>query len=923
MLAAHSTALAPMRLLPRHAALVLVLALPLLALAAPAAPLAPVREAEGVSEYRLPNGLQVLLIPDATKPTVTVNVTYRVGSRHEGNGETGMAHLLEHLVFKTTRQYANVGAELSKRGMQFNGSTTADRTNYFETFPANEANLRWALAMEADRMTGSKVLKSDLDTEMSVVRNEMEAGENNAFGILVQRTQAAAYQWHAYGRSTIGARSDVEHVDIPRLQAFYKRHYQPDNATLIVAGAFDPARTLAEITRVFGALPKPTRTLSPTYTVEPVQEGERLVSLRRPSGMQGVFASYHIPPLASPDFAAFEVAVTALADTPTGRLHKRAVEPGLAAQAFGWSGRNAEPGLLNFGLVLKSDNDVDRAQALLVDAVESLAKEPITAEELQRAQAQTAKSFDELMSNPQQLCVTLSEAIAAGDWRLLFQLRNRIEAATVDGVNTTLRQWLLPSNRTLGRLYATDKPERTPLALPVAAADALKDYVPKAAVAAGEVFDTSPANIDRRTERFQLKNGLKVALVPKRSRGETVELAMKLHYGTLETLRGRRTEADNVGEALMLGTKQHSRAQISDSLDRLKTRLTTNSDAYGNATLSLSSHRAQLAEALGLLAELAQQPTFPAAEIEQFVRQKVAGAEEALQQPQAVAPHALRQALAAAYPADDPRHVGSIADDIAALKTLTPEKLQAFHREFLGAGHGELALVGDFDAAEIKPLLERLFGDWTAPQAYTRIPMPLPPAQGLKLDAKLKDKANAMVIGSLLMPMNDDNADHAALRIAAHVLGASGFDSRLMTRLRQKEGASYGAGAWLSVSSFDTNATLGSYAIFAPEARARVEAALNEELARFVRDGITQAELDTAKRAMKAQSDTWRSEDPAVAGAIADHLERGRQFKWNAELDARGEALTLAEVNAAIKRWIDPAKANWSWAGDFDKAPAK
>ncbi|MFG6486417.1 M16 family metallopeptidase [Roseateles sp. BYS78W] len=909
-----------MRLLPRHAALALLL--PLLAAAAPMAPPTPVREAEGISEYRLPNGLQVLLIPDATKPTVTVNVTYRVGSRHEGNGETGMAHLLEHLVFKTTRQHASIGTELSKRGWEFNGSTTADRTNYFETFTATPANLSWALAMEADRMTGAKVLKSDLDTEMSVVRNEMEAGENNALGILVQRTQAAAYQWHAYGRSTIGARSDVEHVDIPRLQAFYKRHYQPDNATLIVAGAFEPKGTLAEIARVFGALPKPTRTLSPTYTVEPVQEGERLVSLRRPSGMQGVFASYHIPPLASPDFAAFEVAVTALSDTPAGRLHKRAVEPGLAAQAFGWAGRNAEPGLLNFGLVLKSDNDVERAQALLVDAVESLAKEPITAEELQRAQVQTAKSFDELMSNPQQLCVTLSEAIAAGDWRLLFQLRNRIETLSLDQVNATLRQWLIPSNRTLGRLYATDKPERTPLALPVAAADALKDYVPKAAVAAGEVFDTSPANIDRRTERFQLKNGLKVALLPKRSRGETVELAMKLHYGSAESLRGRRTEAALIGDALGLGTKAHSRAQIADAFDKLKTSVRTQSGPVSGTHVTLSSHRAQLPEALALLAEVLREPTFPAAEVEQLTRQQIAGIEEAAQQPQAVASHDLQRAITAQYPKDDPRFVASFDDGIAALKAMTPEKLQTFHREFLGAGHGELVLVGDFDAAEVKPLLERLFGDWTAPQAYARIPLPLPPVQGLKLDAKLKDKANATVLGSLLLPMNDDNADYAALRIAAHVLGASGFDSRLMTRLRQKEGASYGAGAWLSVSSFDTSATLGAYAIFAPEARARVEAALNEELARFVRDGITQAELDTAKRAMKAQSDTWRSEDGSVASAIAGHLERGRQFKWNAELDARGEALTLAEVNAAIKRWIDPTKANWSWAGDFDKAPA-
>ncbi|MFG6458170.1 M16 family metallopeptidase [Roseateles sp. BYS96W] len=908
-----------MRLLPRHAAL--LLALPLLAAAAPSN--TPVREAEGVAEYRLANGLQVLLIPDATKPTVTVNVTYRVGSRHEGNGETGMAHLLEHLVFKTTRKYANVGAELSKRGMQFNGSTNADRTNYFETFPADPAHLSWALGMEADRMTGAKVLRSDLDTEMTVVRNEMEAGENDAVQILMQRTQAAAYQWHAYGRSTIGARSDVEHVDIPRLQAFYQRHYQPDNATLVVAGAFDPARTLTEITRVFGAIPKPKRVLPPTYTVEPVQEGERQVALRRVSAMQAVFASYHIPAMASPDYAAFEVAVTALADTPSGRLHKRLVEPGLAAQTFGWANRSAEPGLLNLGLILKSDNDVDRARQLLADTADNLVKEPITAEELQRAQAQWAKSFDELMANPQNLCVALSEAIAAGDWRLLFQLRNRVEAATVDSVNATLRQWLLPSNRTVGSLYGTAAPERTPLALPIAAAEALKDYVPKAAVAAGEVFDTSPANIDRRTQRFQLANGLKVAVLPKRSRGETVELALNLHYGTVDSLRGRRAEAALIGDALGLGTKQHSRAQLADAFDKLKTSVRAQSGPVSGTRIVLSSRRPQLPEALALLAEMLREPTFPAAEVEQLTRQQIAGLEEAAQQPQAVASHGLQRAIAAQYPADDPRHVASFAESAAALKAMTADKLQAFHRDFLGASHGELVLVGDFDATEIKPLLERLFGSWTAPQAYTRIPMPLPPVQGLKLEAKLKDKVNAMVISGLLLPMRDDDVDHAALRIAAHVLGASGFDSRLMTRLRQKEGASYGAGAWMSVSSREPSATLGTYAIFAPEARGRVEAALNDELTRFVRDGITQAELDTAKRAMKAQSDTWRSEDAAVAGAIAGHLERGRQFKWDAELDARGEALTLAQVNAAIKRWIDPTKANWSWAGDFDKAPAK
>ena len=175
-----------------------------------------VREVEGVHEYRLPNGLQVLLIPDASKPTVTVNVTYRVGSRYEGYGETGMAHLLEHLMFRSTKTMANVSTELSKRGMQFNGSTTADRTNYFETFPADPAQLAWALRTEAERMTHANVIKKDLDSEMTVVRNEMESGENNPFRILMEKTNAAAFQWHAYGKDTIGARSGSHTADPSR-----------------------------------------------------------------------------------------------------------------------------------------------------------------------------------------------------------------------------------------------------------------------------------------------------------------------------------------------------------------------------------------------------------------------------------------------------------------------------------------------------------------------------------------------------------------------------------------------------------------------------------------------------------------------------------------------------------------------------------
>src|SRR5689334_18163808 len=248
---------------------------------------------EGITEYAMDNGLRVLLFPDNSKQQVTVNVTYLVGSRHEGYGETGMAHLLEHMLFKGTTRHQKIWTELDAHGARFNGSTWYDRTNYFETLNATDENLKWALDMEADRMVNSRVSKEDLSSEFSVVRNEFEMGENNPGEVLEERLWSTAYLWHNYGKSTIGSRSDIERVPIENLQAFYKRFYQPDNAILIVAGKLDPAKTLGLISSTFGKIPRPTRKLSPTYTVEPVQDGERSVTLRRTGDIGIVGLVYH------------------------------------------------------------------------------------------------------------------------------------------------------------------------------------------------------------------------------------------------------------------------------------------------------------------------------------------------------------------------------------------------------------------------------------------------------------------------------------------------------------------------------------------------------------------------------------------------------------------------------------------------------
>jgi zinc protease len=322
---------------------------------------------EGITEYRLANGLRVLLFPDPSRATVTVNVTYMVGSRHEGYGETGMAHLLEHLLFKGSTKHPDIPKELSERGARPNGTTWYDRTNYFETVAATPENLAWALDLEADRMVNSFIRKSDLESEFSVVRNEFEIGENDASGVLLERILSTAFLWHNYGKSTIGARSDIENVPIERLQAFYRKYYQPDNAVLVVAGKFDEAATLAQIEQKFGAIPKPERSIArgnllfPTYTRDPVQDGERRVTLRRVGDVPVLGAAYHVPALAHEDNAAVQVLAGVLGDRPNGRLYRALVEEKLAATASAFTFDLREPGVLYASATLTAEQDVGAA----------------------------------------------------------------------------------------------------------------------------------------------------------------------------------------------------------------------------------------------------------------------------------------------------------------------------------------------------------------------------------------------------------------------------------------------------------------------------------------------------------------------------------------------------------------------------------
>src|SRR5690348_323565 len=504
-----------------------------------AAATAPVKgvSVEGITEYRLANGLRVLLFPDKSKPQTTVNVTYLVGSRNEGYGETGMAHLLEHMQFKGTPRHRSPSDEISKHGAAFDATTSFDRTNFFETFAAADSNLAWALDLEADRMTNSFVAREDLDKEMPVVMNEFQKDENSPFVVTLKRVLGTAYLFHAYSHLPIGAQSDIENVPIEKLRAFYHKHYQPDNAIVMIAGNFDEQRALSLVQEKFGAIPRPTRVLDQTYTVEPTQDGERMATVRRAGTSQLVMAYYHVPAGTHPDFPAIDVLTRVLGDPASGRLQKALVETKKASAVQANNLQQHDPGGLFMAALLVKTQSVDTAEAAMnAVATEIATSKPPTAEEVDRAKAEVLKGFELAPTNSGRFGLDLSEWMGMGDWRLFFYHRDQVKKVTVQDVQRVAAKYLKPSNRTIGRFIPTDNPDRVEIAAAPNLDSLLANYHSEATVAVGEAFDPTPANIDARAHRSALNSGLRLALLSKRNRGQAVSAVLSLRIGNERAL---------------------------------------------------------------------------------------------------------------------------------------------------------------------------------------------------------------------------------------------------------------------------------------------------------------------------------------------------------------------------------------------------
>ncbi|MEZ6127834.1 MAG: pitrilysin family protein [Planctomycetaceae bacterium] len=883
----------------------------------------PLRSIEGITEYELDNGLKVLLFPDASRPTVTVNLTIFVGSRHEGYGEAGMAHLLEHMVFKGTPDHPDVSAALKERGAKFNGTTWLDRTNYYETLPASAENLEFAIRLEADRMVNSFIKGEDLASEMTVVRNEFERGENSPSRILMQRMMSTAFEWHNYGKSTIGNRADIERVPVDNLRQFYKRFYQPDNAMVVVAGKFQPDNALKLIQQYFGALPRPERKLNSTYTEEPPQDGDRLVTLRRVGEVPMAGLTYHIPAGGHPDFAAVDVLATLMSSEPSGRLYDGLVKKRQAAAVFGFTFALHDPGIVLF--IAQAAQGIDAADLLqgMIDVVESAAADGFTEEEVERAKQELLKQRELKLADSSDTAVELSDWAAQGDWRLFFLYRDRLEAVTPDDVKKVADTYLIRSNRTAGMFEPTAAPERATIPPLPDLAEMIGDYQGRALIAEGEEFDANPLAIEQRITRSALDSGIKVAVLPKKTRGETVNLRLVLRYGNLDALKGKATAAEFLPDMLLKGTENLSRQEIKDTLDKYRADLSL-SGSPGELRVSLKTLRSNLIPVLGLISEVLRKPTFPAEELELMKEAQLSSAEQRLTDPTSIASN-LGQRKTNVYPENDPRYVATLTEEVERIKAVNIDQVRGLYTSLLSGANGELSIVGDFDPNEVLPVIDQLTADWSSDVKYEHIPkIPVNNEKGDQQRINTPDKAQATYFATMTLPIRNDNPDYAALSLGNFIFGGGGaLSSRLGDRVRQQEGLSYSVASAFQASAVDERSIFYIYAIVNPDSADKLATVIREELDRLLKDGITEQELVSRKAGFLQDQERQRTTDSVLTSLLGTHLQTGRTMQFTADFEKKLSSLTVDDVNAALRKHIDPERLYIVMAGDFEAAGKK
>ena len=850
-----------------------------------------VKESGGIKEYTMTsNGLRVLLKQDNTAPVATFMVTYEVGSRNEAIGYTGSTHLLEHLMFKGSRKFNtkkgnSVFQTLQSLGARMNATTWLDRTNYFAVLPSE--HLETLIEIEADRMRNAYIKEEDRQSEMTVVRNEFERGQNSPSGVLDENIWATAYQAHPYHHSTIGWKEDIENVSIERLREFYDTFYWPNNATAIAIGDFTEKEALSMIKKHFGKIRKSTKPIPEVYTAEPKQEGIRTITLKR-AGQQGIVGVAHKTPAAThPDAPAVMVLSSILSSGKNSRFYKNITDKGLTTSVYIWDSLFRDPGLFTVYANLSPDVDHKTVEKAVVDEYEKIKKDGVSDEEVKNAQTQLIASMKFRQDGSYAIASGLNEAIASGDWTLYTTYDEKIGTVTKEDVQRIVKEYFKEDLSTIGYfipLGAGGQNKKLATSAKDLEKMKLKHYSEEEELLSSKVVDSEPVE------------GIRL-LTLKRGSG-VVTLTGSMLGGDIYASGNART-ADMVAAMLDQGTTNMTKFEISAKLESAGARL-----GFFNGQARVGFSGKFLSEdtkmVFDLLADQLKNPLFAEEDLNKVKKRQVANYKRSKESTRGNATNNMLKAFYGTGHQNSPTDPDKAIEEI---KKITPKNLKDFHLKNYGAGTMVIVAVGDVDHNSLESLIKEGFGGWKKSPLKEKKETGTANKASDKVYVTMQDKTSTDFLVGTALGIDRYHPDYLPLYVATHTLGGN-FSARLMQTVRVKEGLTYGINS--SMRGFG-NGNDGYWMVggtFSPKLLSKGESSTLREIKKWAEEGITQKELDITKSTLTGGFQVGFDSTGGLAGGILDAIIVHGDLTYLDNYPERIKAITLDEANTAISKYI-------------------
>lgn len=865
--------------------------------------------AGGISSYRLSNGFKIILIPFPNASNTRIELLVKAGSKVEGYGETGMAHLLEHMLFKGAGRRKSIKADLTRLGATYNGSTTTDRTNYYEVVDADDRKIEELIKLEADRFIRPTFTSSDLASEMTVVRNELENSEHQPFRLVLDTLNRNLFVWHGYGRTTIGARSDIEGATYASLRNFHSKHYRADNAVLIISGKFDSEKVLQLAAAQFKDAKNPQKNLTLDVTRENSQAKTSRTELFLNLGTTVAASGWKLPGLTERGVYAFDLASKAMCDSQWGSLRKDlVVNRKLAVSVSCYT--SIDPDYSKFIAYARAgqEGDAEKISLELGTHIEDFAQKGITQQQLDRARLSAATSFDKTVADYQELAQNISEAEVGGDWRLFLWQHDVYKSISLPEANDALSKWLIPTNRSDVLLHHSESAKPINVSMDVRVESLLDGKNWASVIPYADPMPKTYVELANTEQKIDLgRRDVEAALIKRKTSGDLVYFSFQNDYGSSQSLKNRRLACTAASALIKFGGNGLDRDALNARMESLNARWMMDLER-----IYIEVPRKNLNDAFDTLFSVWTSPLLPMAEFDSYKASLVANYESALKDPTRLLDYEVALRFDN-FPEGSWNKPLKIEERLKALKGLEYEEVKRCSDDFSGISHVSLGVVGDITSSDLKALWNKTVGSQKSKLPYERSAVPVAPKSidTALIVIKKPDAPNAKITGTSVIPISLQSEDHAALEIAIYVLGGTSR-SLIWDQVREKNGFAYQARMGISVDPYDDRATVEISATSSTGNAEKTLASLKSVLSQALKDGISDAQLQTAKESWKESRKSFFGDETLYALGMTTHMQSGHDYRYILKLDEQVDRTSNIEATRVLRKYIKESLIVWA-----------